>query len=214
MCTCSPTKEPKAKKARLENHSPGIHNQERDSFIGQREMEDKHWSGDQSEVLGSRTGQGYSLTKTVKPLMNSKRAADFHTIQNLGESQRRLDMDTSNPCGNVDIQISEKFQTGCDNFECRLTQPLLLPSESYEDSDETVMFKKSDSISRLDNVKRKATIDKKSSDCYCHDLCLSQLTEEKQESNLTEDIKPILKPSEFYISFKHLCKNLKRDNVK
>lgn len=146
--------------------------------------------------------------------MNSKRAADTQTIQNLGESQRRLDMDTSNPCGNVDVQISEKFQTSCDDIECRLTQPLLLHSESYEDSDKTVMFKKSDSISRLDNVKRKATIDKKSSDCYCHDLCLSQLTEEKQESNLTEDIKPILKPSEFYISFKHLCKNLKRDNVK
>lgn len=45
-------------------------------------------------------------------------------------------------------------------------------SDFYEDFDEIVMFKKSDSISRLDNVKRKVIIDKKLSDCYCYDLCL------------------------------------------
>lgn len=212
MCTCSPTKEPKAKRARLENHSPGIHNPDKYSFIGQWEIEHKQCSGDQSEILGTRVGQENSSTKTAdSPLMNSKIAADTQTTQNLGKSQRRLDIDESDPCGNVDIQISEKFQN---DIDCRLTQTLLLPSVSYEDSDETVKFKNSDSTCRLDNMEKKATIEKKSSDCYYHDLCLSQLTEEKPESKLTEDIKPILKPSEFYISSKHLCKKLKNDSVK
>lgn len=109
MCICSFIKEFKVKKVRFENYFFGIYNQERDFFIGQREMEDKYWFGDQFEVLGFRTGQGYFLIKIVKFLMNLKRVVDIYIIQNLGESQRRLDMDILNFCGNVDIQISEKF---------------------------------------------------------------------------------------------------------
>lgn len=210
MCTCSPTKEPRAKRARIENQSSVIHNPGRGSSISQWKMEQKQCTEDQSQVLES---QENSIAKTGQPLMNSKRAADTGTIQNPGKCQEKLDMGISDPCGSVDIQISEKFQTSCGDIECSVkTQPLLVPGFSLEDPNKTVVLKKSNSIFRLQKMERKITVDQNSSDCYCHDLCLSQLAEEKPETKLTDDIKPIVKPSEFYISFKFLCKNLKNSN--
>ena len=151
---------------------------------------------------------GKSLKSTDKTEMNSSeckrtQASETQHVQSFGKVQREMNLREINICkcytGTLigkQFQISQETNINSDKprISCEIASKVV-ESENFKSirQRETV----------VDDKPQRAV------DCFSHDICLSQIVDEKQLPTVTMDIRPIVKPSEFYTSFKKLCNGLK-----
>lgn len=151
---------------------------------------------------------GKSLKSTDKTEINSSeckrtQASETQHVQSFGKVQREMNLREINICkcytGTLigkQFQISQETNINSDKprISCEIASKVV-------ESENLKSIRQRETV--VDDKPQRAV------DCFSHDICLSQIVDEKQLPTVTMDIRPIVKPSEFYTSFKKLCNGLK-----
>ncbi|XP_062579249.1 DNA primase large subunit-like [Saccostrea cucullata] len=197
-----PVCEPSAKRARLETVTSDIKIPDKSSCVSPGESKEEQIT---TEKSSSSSCSGCELTSTL----STKCTENKRTEQSSADSMLKPFETNSEISFHGEAEDSRTIINECE------TETKHLPHVSFQNQRKMSISRKFESTldvnsENKNNSEQNTTDNKETVLCYCHDLCLSQITNEEQlskDQRKVKETKPIIKPSEFYVNFKNFCSN-------